>query len=213
MDTSIVTSVYGTAEAEYTIKKSRFIASLKEITSEDEALQFINETKKKYWDARHHCYAWQLGTSGLHQKSGDDGEPSGTAGRPMLEVLKKTGITNTIVIVTRYFGGIKLGASGLVRAYSHAVTLGLEAASIADYKPYIEARLCFAYTFMNTIERSLPTWGIITTNRDFAESVTFDLQIPEEEFPAFQNYLNDATAATAVLTKQDMITLPILRQK
>ena len=115
---SLIRSVYGRADAEYVIKKSRFIATVCEVKSEDEAAAFIEEMKKKYWDARHNCSAYQVGPDGRFQRSSDDGEPAGTAGRPILEVLKKQGLTNTAIVVTRYFGGIKLGASGRIRAYS-----------------------------------------------------------------------------------------------
>ena len=108
---SLLRSVYGRAEAEYVIKKSRFIATVCEVKTEDEAAAFIESVRKHYWDARHNCSAFQIGAGGQIQRSSDDGEPSGTAGRPILEVLKKRDLTNTAVVVTRYFGGIKLGPS------------------------------------------------------------------------------------------------------
>lgn len=142
---SLIRSVYGRADAEYVIKKSRFIATVCEVKSEDEAAAFIEEMKKKYWDARHNCSAYQVGPDGRFQRSSDDGEPAGTAGRPILEVLKKQGLTNTAIVVTRYFGGIKLGASGLIRAYSHAAALALEAADIAVYTPFTILTATVAY--------------------------------------------------------------------
>ena len=213
MPEPIVTSVYGYAEAEYIVKKSRFIASLQEIKSEEEAATFLEQVKKKHWDARHNCYAWQLGLTGLQQKSNDGGEPAGTAGRPMLEVLKKSGITNTIVVVTRYFGGIKLGASGLIRAYSHAVVLGLEAAQIADYKPYVAANIHFDYTFMNTLERLLPIFDILVTDRNFSDSVQFQIQIPKETVINFETAVADATNGSAVLELHETLAIPIIRNK
>ncbi|MCH4188398.1 MAG: YigZ family protein [Megasphaera sp.] len=211
MAASFITSVYGHAEAEYIIKKSRFIASLKEVRREDEAQSFIEETRKHYWDASHNCYAYQLGSNTLTQKSNDDGEPSGTAGRPMLEVLKKSGITNTVVVVTRYFGGIKLGASGLIRAYSHAVSLGLAAAPIADYKPYDVYSIGFGYPFVSSIERLAPEFAIRIADRSFSDTVTFILEIPQEQTAAFCTALTNATNGKAIITEKDHITIPIIR--
>ena len=120
--------------ANYEIQKSKFIASVRNVESEDEAREFLRETKKKFFDATHNCSAWILGENGDKQKSNDDGEPGGTAGNPILETIKKNNLTNIIVVVTRYFGGIKLGAGGLVRAYSRSASLGIDAAAIVERK-------------------------------------------------------------------------------
>lgn len=114
------------AQAELVEKKSRFIATIRPVSSEEEAVAFIEEMKKKYYDARHNCSAFVIGSKGELTRSSDDGEPSGTAGRPMLEVLTGSGIRNIAVVVTRYFGGVLLGTGGLVRAYSGAVKMALE---------------------------------------------------------------------------------------
>ncbi len=211
MTVPFITSVYGEAVAEYMIKKSRFIASLKEVQTEDEAAAYIAHVRKQYWDARHNCYAYQLGAGGMIQKSSDDGEPSGTAGKPMLEVLKKQGITNTVVVVTRYFGGIKLGASGLIRAYGHTVTLGLEAASIADYKPYDVLTVCISYPFVSMIERLVPDYNIRIAQRDFADTVTFTLEIPQESTNKVKDLITNTTNGTAIYSEQGNKTIPIIR--
>ena len=117
---------------EIVIEKSRFICTLKKAATEEEAQDFIKETKKKYWDATHNCSAYIIGEGGLAQRSNDDGEPSGTAGLPMLEVLRKNNLHNVAAVVTRYFGGIKLGAGGLVRAYTNSVAAAIEEAGIAE---------------------------------------------------------------------------------
>lgn len=213
MPNSFITSVYGQAETEYIVKKSRFIATLTEVRSEAEAAARIDELRKQYWDANHNCYAYQIGIDGALQKSSDDGEPSGTAGRPMLETLKKSGITNTVVVVTRYFGGVKLGASGLIRAYSHAVSLGLQAADIADYKPYDIADVTIAYSFVSTVERMTPVFHIIVADRSFSDTVTFTLQIPQEQTAAFKAALIDTTNGTASFTDKGCRTIPIIRPK
>ena len=115
------TSVAKEFRHEYVVEKSRFITTICPCSTEEEAQAFIGRINKEFWDARHNCTAFALGPKQEQQRSSDNGEPSGTAGKPMLEVLKKTGITNVAVVVTRYFGGIKLGAGGLIRAYSHSV--------------------------------------------------------------------------------------------
>lgn len=129
----------------------------------------------------------------------------------MLEVLKKQGITNTVVVVTRYFGGIKLGASGLIRAYGHAVVLGLEAASIADYKPYDVLAVRMAYPFVSMMERLAPTYHIRIAQRDFADAVTFTLEIPQESTEKVTELLTNNTNGTAVYTAQGQKTIPIIR--
>jgi uncharacterized YigZ family protein len=208
-----ITSVYGHAEAEYIIKKSRFIASLQEVASEDEATAFIEKIRKAYWDARHNCYAYQLGCTGITQRSSDDGEPAGTAGRPLLEVLKKSGITNTVIVVTRYFGGIKLGASGLIRAYSHTAALGLAAADIADYLPYTLVNITFDYSYVSPLERFLPQQEIRIAHRQFADKATFSLEIPTTALEKVEQELINATNGTICWQVTGSTTLPILREK
>lgn len=123
---------YKEGQGELIEKKSRFIATVRPVETEEEAVTFINETKKKYWDARHNCSAFVIGKNQELTRCSDDGEPAGTAGRPMLDVLLKEGIHNTAVVVTRYFGGVLLGTGGLVRAYQGAVQKGLDAAVIVE---------------------------------------------------------------------------------
>ena len=126
-------------EGEYVEKKSRFIATLRACESEEEAVRFIEEMKKKYWDARHNCSAFVIGGRAELTRCSDDGEPSGTAGRPMLEVLTGEGIRNAAVVVTRYFGGVLLGTGGLVRAYTQAVKEGLRNCRVGRMRPGYEA--------------------------------------------------------------------------
>ena len=118
-------TIYEGGEGELVEKKSRFIATVRPVETEEEALAFIEEMKKKYWDARHNCYVYSVGMNREATRCSDDGEPSGTAGRPMLDVLLGAGIYNAAIVVTRYFGGVLLGTGGLVRAYSGAVQAGL----------------------------------------------------------------------------------------
>jgi uncharacterized YigZ family protein len=209
----IIAGIQGTHQVEYIIQKSRFIATIQEIHSEDNAHIFIDTVKKQFWDASHNCWAYQLGPIGQHQKSSDDGEPSGTAGRPMLEVLKKSHITNTAVVVTRYFGGIKLGTGGLIRAYSHAVTLGVASAVIADYIPHQQAVASFDYTFIQVVDQLTMDQRVLITDRAFSDIVNYSLLIPLETVPNFALNFANSTQGTASLTLQQPTILPILRHK
>lgn len=207
---SLIRSVYGQADAEYVIKKSRFIATVCEVKSEDEASAFIDEVKKKYWDARHNCSAYQVGPDGRFQRSSDDGEPAGTAGRPILEVLKKQGLTNTAIVVTRYFGGIKLGASGLIRAYSHTAALGLKAADIAVYTPFTILKATVAYPLVSTMERFVPDHGGTITDRQFAADVTFTMEVPQDEAAPFAAALTDTTSGRVTCQKTGTLVKPVV---
>ena len=197
---SLIRSVYGRADAEYVIKKSRFIATVCEVKSEDEAAAFIEEMKKKYWDARHNCSAYQVVPGGRSQRSSDDGEPAGTAGRPILEVLKKQGLTNTALVVTRYFGGIKLGASGLIRAYSHT----------AVYTPFTILKATVAYPLVSTMERFVPDHGGTITDRQFAADVTFTMEVPQDEAAPFAAALTDTTSGRVTCQKTGTLVKPVV---
>ena len=129
------TTVLGASEAEFTEKKSRFIGRCFPVETEDEAFAVIADVKKRHWDATHNCYAFIVGENGLTQRFSDDGEPSGTAGMPILDVIKQKGLTNTLIVVTRYFGGILLGAGGLVRAYSKAAASAVDCADMVRVEP------------------------------------------------------------------------------
>ena len=137
--------LYQGGTAEITEKKSRFIASLRPVQSEEEALLFLEETRKKYWDARHNCYAWIIGENGEQKRCSDDGEPSQTAGRPMLDVLEGEGICNACAVVTRYFGGTLLGTGGLVRAYSGAVQAGFKSSTVLAVMPGVRTAVSSDY--------------------------------------------------------------------
>lgn len=128
-------TVYRGGEGEIVEKKSRFIATVRTVHSEEEVLAFIEEVKKKYWDARHNCFAYVIGVTNPTLRCSDDGEPAGTAGKPMLDVLTGEGLYDTAVVVTRYFGGTLLGTGGLVRAYQGAVKEGLQASTVITKQP------------------------------------------------------------------------------
>jgi uncharacterized YigZ family protein len=157
-------------QTETEIKKSRFITSFKRVETEDEAKKFINAIKKEHWKANHNCSAFILGQNMEIQRSSDDGEPSGTAGVPMLEVLKKNNLINLVVVVTRYFGGIKLGAGGLIRAYAGAVASGLKDIGIVQGVLRQEVVLDLDYTNHGKIQNFLDTHSEYT----LAETVYTD---------------------------------------
>ncbi|MGN0166681.1 MAG: YigZ family protein [Acetatifactor sp.] len=168
-------------EGEYVEKKSRFIATVRKCESEEEAVAFIDEMKKKYWDARHNCSAFVIGSRGELTRCSDDGEPSGTAGRPMLEVLMGEGIRNIAVVVTRYFGGVLLGTGGLVRAYTQAVKEGLKNCTVGRMRLGQEVEVTTDYNGIGKILYLLGNAGIEPVSSDYTDKVVLRLLIPEED--------------------------------
>lgn len=187
----------GLAETE--IKKSRFLCHLKRVTSEEEAKAFIQGIKKEHWKANHNCSAYLIGEHSEIQRSSDDGEPSGTAGVPMLEVLKKNDLINVCVVVTRYFGGIKLGAGGLIRAYSHAVSHGLQAVGLVMGKLQQEISLDLDYSLLGKLQNSLPETTIKETI--FAEKVTVICRVDEEQVENFEAEIIDLFQGQVTITR------------
>lgn len=211
MPTPVMSSVRGESYAEYVIKKSKFIARAVHITTEEEAQAYLRDGKKQYWDARHNCYAYRLGMNFEKQKSSDDGEPSGTAGKPILEVLKNKGLTNTLVVVTRYFGGIKLGTGGLIRAYGTAAVAALDNAIIEDY---IACRILYLqtdYSFLSATERLLPDFEAVITKRDFADFVGLTVEVPEDKADEYLLALRDKTNGTLTVREKDKKIVPHIR--
>lgn len=148
-------TILNTAEAEFEEKKSRFIANVRPVTCEEEALEFIEALRSKYWNASHNVYAYSINNGTLIQRYSDDGEPSGTAGVPTLEVIKRMGVQDAVVVVTRYFGGTLLGASGLIRAYSKSASMGLEAAEIVTRKLCYNLNIIIEYTIFGRLQNML----------------------------------------------------------
>ena len=211
MPTPVMSSVRGESYAEYVIKKSKFIARAVHITTEEESQAYLRDGKKQYWDARHNCYAYQLGMNFEKQKSSDDGEPSGTAGKPILEVLKNKGLTNTLIVVTRYFGGIKLGTGGLIRAYGTAAVAALDNAIIEDY---IDCRILYLqtdYSFLSATERLLPDFEAVITKRDFADFVGLTVEVPEDKADEYLLALRDKTNGTLTVREKDKKIVPHIR--
>lgn len=180
-------------QGEYVEKKSRFIATLRSCESEEEANRFIEETKKKYWDARHNCYAFIVGGRGELSRCSDDGEPGGTAGRPMLEVLAGAELRNTAVVVTRYFGGVLLGTGGLVRAYTQAVKEGLKNCRLGRMRRGREMEVVTDYNGVGKILYLLGSAGIEPDAADYGEKVVLRLTLPSEEADILCGKMTDMT--------------------
>lgn len=188
-------------EAEIVIQKSRFIAYASRVESEEEAASFVQEISRRHWDATHNCYAWVVGRSGEMQRSSDDGEPAGTAGRPILEVIRARELVDTAIVVTRYFGGIKLGASGLVRAYSQAASAGLDAAGTVIRQLHRAMEVTLDYSWMGKVEHALRTSGYDFDPPRFTDKVSWTVWIPAGEEKAFQQHLAEITGGQGTVTE------------
>ena len=178
---------------EIEIRKSRFICSLFRVTSEDEARARIDETRKTYWDANHNCTAWVIGPGQRLQRSSDDGEPSGTAGIPMLEVLRRRELTDTLAIVTRYFGGIMLGAGGLIRAYGQAVSAAVDAIGVVERKPISVRTVTAAYDDAGRIEHAIRASDYPLADVHYGQQVTFELVLEPEQTEQFARWIAEQT--------------------
>lgn len=186
------------AEAEIIVKKSRFIGQTCPAASEEVAATFVAEIKKKHYEATHNCHAWIIDP--LNQRSNDDGEPSGTAGRPMLEVLRKENLEQVVVVVTRYFGGILLGANGLIRAYGHACKEALVAAGMGRMVPHQRLNVVVDYTLYGKLENQVREREITMLDTAFTEIVTVTLGVPLVQVPALKDWLVDLSSGQALVT-------------
>lgn len=185
--------VYRGGEGEIVEKKSRFIATVRPVQSEEEASAFIAEMKKKYWNATHNCSAFVTGEHNEIQRSNDDGEPSGTAGHPMLDVLLGEGLHNTAVVVTRYFGGTLLGTGGLVRAYSRAVQAGLAGSVVLEKKEGFLLRMETDYSGIGKIQYILGQKGLLITDSQYTDKVTVETLVPKAEMKALKEDITEGT--------------------
>lgn len=183
------------AQDEFVEQRSRFIGYVCPVSTEKEALAFIEEKKKQHWDAKHNVYAYVLRNGGI-QRYSDDGEPHGTAGVPVLDVLIKSGVTDAAVVVTRYFGGILLGAGGLVRAYTKGAKIALEAGGIVTVKNCNVCSLVCSYNQYGKLSGLIPSCGGIIDDTDFGENVTIQFHIAPENYGIFTKQLADATGGS-----------------
>ena len=187
-------------------KKSVFIANIARADSEEEATAFIETMKKKYWDARHNCSAFVIGERGELPRCSDDGEPSGTAGRPMLEVLLRENIKNIVVVVTRYFGGTLLGTGGLVRAYTQAVKEGLNDCKIGVLRMGVPLALTTDYNGIGKILYLLSAMGLAPKDSDYGEKVTLQVLVPVEEKDRLVRDITEATAGKTEILQENPIS-------
>lgn len=203
-------TIFEGGEGEITEKKSRFIAAVRLVETEEEALAFIEETKKKYWDARHNCYAYSIGKNREFTRCSDDGEPSGTAGRPMLDVILGEEIYNVAVVVTRYFGGVLLGTGGLVRAYSKAVQEGLAASRVILKKKGILLKVTTDYTGIGKIQYIAGERSIPILDSEYTDKVVMKMLVPEEEENAVRKAITESTSGRAGLEKEEELYYAVI---
>jgi uncharacterized YigZ family protein len=188
-------TVKETGQHEIVIDKSRFIAHISRATTEEEAINFIQKIKKEHNSATHNCSAYLIGETDNIQKANDDGEPSGTAGVPMLEVLKKRELKDTVAVVTRYFGGIKLGAGGLIRAYGKSVSEGLNHIGVVQRQLHQIVHITVDYTLLGKMENELRNSVYPIKEMNYLDKVEIQMYVPVKEADAFQEWITDLSNA------------------
>ncbi|WP_276945562.1 YigZ family protein [Dialister micraerophilus] len=193
------------------IKKSLFIAQIAPVNSEKEAQDFILSVKKNMRDATHNCSAYRIGIKQIAERSSDDGEPQGTAGHPMLHVLQANNLTNVVATVTRYFGGIKLGAGGLTRAYSSSLANALNDSKIIRFTPHQKIILTVNYTFVGAFENYIKDTDIIVTDRLFTDKVKISLLCLTKNSDKHIEFFTNMTSGTAIIEtpSEEYVKLPL----
>ena len=188
----LYTTLEHEGEAEFTEKRSVFIGHAKRVESEEEAQAYVKSQKSAYTDARHNVWAYLM-KGEIVARYSDDGEPQGTAGVPVLDTIRKSGVTDAVVVVTRYFGGILLGAGGLVRAYSHTAKLALEAAHIITYEQYTELELTCSYSDYQRYQAELPRFGAIVDDTDFSDRVRLTFAVKDAVVEPLLQFVREAS--------------------
>lgn len=201
-----IKTIENNVTAEIEEKRSRFIANVFYVESAEEADEIIKKIKKKYYDARHNCFAYIINDNIFVKKASDDGEPSGTAGAPILNVLEKNDLCNVLVIVTRYFGGILLGAGGLVRAYTEATTKAIKAAKIVEQEEGYEAEVVISYQDMEKFKYYCNKNNIKIINIEYFENIKCTIEVTEKEKNDLNNYEFDET-------KANILQFSVIREK
>ena len=191
-DSYLIPAAY--SEGRYEDRKSKFIGEIFPVETPEAAIEAIQSVKAKYRDARHHCYAYII-REGNYMRYSDDGEPQGTAGMPILDVLRRENITNVCCVVTRYFGGVLLGTGGLVRAYTKSAQLGLEAAGINQMSRYSVLLITCPYSLLGVVQNILPEHDCVVEETDYAADVTLTVTLPEGGEALLEQALKDATSA------------------
>ncbi len=192
---------------EIEIRKSRFICTIGRATSDDDARAFIADIKKRYWDANHNCSAYIVGDRGDSQRTSDDGEPSGTAGVPMLNVLQKRELTDTVAVVTRYFGGTKLGAGGLIRAYGQAVSTAVDEVGIVERRELSQVAIVTSFEDAGRLENALRAEGREPDDVAYAEAVTITITVEPADVPGLEAKVAEQTSGRATVeTRRTVFT-------
>lgn len=199
----------GPGDAEYVEKRSKFLGKVRPVESEEEARAFIDEMKKKYHDARHNCWCYVL-ESGVMRYS-DDGEPQGTAGQPMLDVFHREGVTDVVCVITRYFGGVLLGAGPLLRAYQGTAKLALEAAGISVVRRWVELTIPCGYSLLGKITQEIPAWDGIVADTEYGADVVVKALLPEGREKDFAKRILDLSsgAVQAAVTGESLKAVPV----
>lgn len=194
-------------ESEFIIQRSRFLTFVTRAETEEEALDFINQIKKMHHTATHNCSAYMIGEHDEIQKANDDGEPSGTAGVPMLEVLKRQGLKDTVVVVTRYFGGIKLGSGGLIRAYGRATSEGIAATGTVERKLHLLMKVTIDYTWLGKVENEVRQSPYPLKEITYTDGVDLFLYVPLAKEQVFSEWITEMTSGQAEFMSVDYIFL------
>ncbi|RSD25212.1 YigZ family protein [Mesobacillus subterraneus] len=202
-------TVKGYGEHEIEIQKSRFIAYIQRAETEEEAQEFIQKIKKQNWNATHNCSAYIIGENDQIQKANDDGEPSGTAGVPILEVLKKKKLKDTVVVITRYFGGIKLGAGGLIRSYGKATSEGLNATGIVERKLMRIMHTTIDYTWLGKIENELRSSVYQVKEIHYLDKVEIETYVEEAQTGAFEEWMVEMTSGQGEIRSGEAVYLEV----
>lgn len=205
--------LYKGGQGEVVEKKSRFIANIFPVSTEEEALERIAQIKKKYYDARHNCFAYVIGANHETERCSDDGEPSGTAGRPMLDVLEGQGIYDVAAVVTRYFGGTLLGTGGLVRAYSGAMKEGLSHCVILDRMSGYRLRVVTDYNGVGKLQYLARSRQLHELSCDYADAVMMELLVPEEEIAAVETEITEKTSGKAQIERVETLSYGMAEQE
>ncbi|WP_394141232.1 YigZ family protein [Cytobacillus oceanisediminis] len=200
-------TVKGYGDHEIIIQKSRFIAYISRAETEEEAQEFIQTIKKKHRDAAHNCSAYLIGENDQIQKANDDGEPSGTAGVPILEVLKKKQLKDTVAVITRYFGGIKLGAGGLIRAYGRATSEGIETAGTVERKLMKVMHTKVDYTWLGKLENELRSSVYALKEIHYLDQVEVETFVEEGQIQDFTEWMTELTNGQAEISAGEMLYL------